>query len=211
VRMVRRLARLAAWVTVAGAACGVFVWASRFAPIPMRWSDLSGWLRDVERDDAFVEVARWLGVALSGYVFTSAVLALCAEVAAAARWVSLARMFARIGRLSAVPVLRQRLWRSVSTVALSASTVVIAAPTVVAGGGLDVPAELTVDGPISVGDAFEVPDGLVGPFSGFGMADPDARSGRMSEVTAPDDVERRVVDGDTVWDMAEVVYGHVDA
>ena len=83
--VLRRIGRLMLWVLVAGGAFALFVWSGRFAPLPFRWSDPSGWLREVERDDAFVEAARWLGELVSGYVCASALLALFAEVAAAAR------------------------------------------------------------------------------------------------------------------------------
>lgn len=210
--VVRRLARLMLWVLVAGGAFAMFVWSGRFAPLPFRLSDPSRWLREVERDDAFVEVARLFGVLVSGYVCVSALLALFAEVAAAARLVSLARMLSRVGRLVAVPVLRQRLWRSVSGVTLSASTMVMAT----SGSAVAVPSaptEQSVDGP-TVGDVLELPGDLVGAFSGFGLegaiVQPAPTAGSAPATTAAV-VERVVVDGDTVWALADEVYGHVDA
>jgi nucleoid-associated protein YgaU len=206
---VRRFARLAAWVVVAGGGCAAFLWMGRFAPVPFRWSTPAGWLSEVERDDAFVEVARWIGVALSGYVCVSAMLALLAEAAAAVRLVPVARFLARVGRLSAVPMLRQRLWRSVSSVALSASAMVMATPGAAAGTA-PTSVELSVDGPASVGDPIDLPGELVGAFSGFGLDG-------VRVIAPPTDspstgaVERVVVRGDTVWDLAYDVYGRVDA
>ena len=208
----RRIGQLMLWVLVAGGAFALFVWSGRFAPLPFRWSDPSGWLREVERDDAFVEVARWSGVLVSGYVCVSALLALFAEVAAAARLVSLARLLSRVGRLVAVPVLRQRLWRSVSSMTLSASTMVMAT----SGSAVavpSVPTELTVDGP-TVGEVLELPGDLVGAFSGFGLDGAIVQSTpTVGSAPAPTAavVEHVVVDGDTVWALADEVYGHVDA
>jgi nucleoid-associated protein YgaU len=196
-------------VVVAGGACAAFLWAGRFAPVPVRWSDLSGWLGEVEREDAFVEVARWVGVGVSGYVCASASLALLAEVATAVRLVPVARILTRVGRLVAVPMLRQRLWRSVSTVAVSASTMVMATPGA-AAAGVATPVEVTLDGPSTVDDPLLLPQELVGSFSGFGLDSVNTSSPPQGAPAAAKTIERVVVRGDTVWDLSKDVYGRVD-
>ena len=205
--MFRRLVRLLMWVVGAAAALSAFVAVGRWSPVPLRWSDVRGWLDGVSRDEALVEVVRWCGIALAGYVLVISVCAVLAEAAAAVRLVSVAALFRRVGSRAAVPVLRSRLWRAASVTAFTVTSVSTGGGFVQAAAPASV--ELTVESP-SVGAPIVLPDGLVDDgFSGFGL--PAKLGPSPARAGSPEDVWVQVQRGDTLWDLADGRYGHVDA
>ena len=132
--------------TIAGAgALALFVAVGEWSSVPVRWTDLSGWLNDVTREDAVIEFVRSLGIALAAYVTIIAGAGLLAELAAKVRLVSLARLLRRLSMRSAAPVLRDRLWRTATSVAVSASTLTVSTGGLVGAGAPPAPVELTVD------------------------------------------------------------------
>ena len=63
-----RLLRPLLWLVGGVGAFVGFVAVGRATEVPLRWGDLSGWLDEVSIEEALVELARWLGMALAVYV-----------------------------------------------------------------------------------------------------------------------------------------------
>ena len=74
-----RLLRPLLWLAGGVGAFIGFVAVGRLVDVPVRWGDLSGWLDEVTIEEALVELARWLGMVLAGYVVVVAVLVLLGE------------------------------------------------------------------------------------------------------------------------------------
>lgn len=197
-RFARLIARLLLW-TIAGAAALIFfVAAGGWSSLPVRWTDLSGWLSDVTSEDAFIEVVRWLGIAIAAYVTIIAGTGLLAELAAKVRLAPVARVLRSISMRSAAPVLRDRLWRTTTSVAVSASTLTVSTGGMVGAAAPAAPVELAVD--VRAGGGVLDGRDFVG-FSTEAAAAPTIDSSVPVVVATP---------GDTLSALAEAHYGYVD-
>ena len=174
-----------------------FVAAGQWSVEPLDWRDLGGWLDRVEPADALVEMARWLGLALAVYVAAVSLTALLAEAAAVARLATAQRRAAAArsgsslsrrcaGGCSSSRPRRpspRRCFRARRPTAAAARP----AAALVAESALAPPASVSVRG----------------EFEGFGaVASAPATAGV---------VVHRVQGGDTLWDISQRHYGHVDA
>lgn len=197
-RSIRLVVRLLLWTIAGAGALALFVAMGEWSSVPVRWTDLSGWLNDVTREDAVIEFVRWLGIALTAYVTVIAGTGLMAELAANVRLVSLARLLRRLSMRSAAPVLRDRLWRTATSVAVSASTLTVSTGSLVGAGAPPAPVELTVDTQVDAG----VCEGV--DFVGF--------SGETASSEPVDPAAPVVVatPGDTLRSITAAHYGHAD-
>lgn len=198
----RRVVRSLGWVIAAGVAVAVFVAAGAWSAAPLRWGDLGGWMTDTDPADAVVEVARWAGIAIAGYVGAVATLVFIGDLAGWLRWLPVARLFRRLGAATAVPVLRRRLVHVTTATAITVSTLSVTA-TGAGVGAAPVPVEQTVDVPMVA-----LPAGLSPTaFAGFNL--------RAAPTTTTDEVVDEVVvvveAGDTLWALVYAHYGHADA
>ena len=62
---VMRFLRPLLWLAGAAGAMVGFVAVGGLTDVPLRWGDLGGWFDEVSVEDALVELARWVGMALS--------------------------------------------------------------------------------------------------------------------------------------------------
>jgi nucleoid-associated protein YgaU len=200
--MTRRQAitRSAVWLAVSTAFLAGFVVLGRWSLSPVQWSDLGGWLNSTEPVDVFVEVARWVGVLLAGYVvFVSAVM-LVAELASAVRLVSVSRMLHRVGSASAIPMIRRRLVEVSTATAITASMATLsAAGFAAAAGGPGVAYTVDVD----------AGSGSVAVLGAGAVSEPVPTALPVTE--AAEVVVVEVKRGDTLWDLTQAHYGRVDA
>jgi nucleoid-associated protein YgaU len=203
-----RVVRPLWWLAVAGAALAGFVAVGEMVELPLRWGDLGGWLEEASIEDALVEITRWVGMVLSGYVVVVAALVLLVDLADAVRAVPLARLLRRVAGGVAVPALRRRLVE-----ASTATAITVSAMTATAGGSVVAGApsvDQVVDVDVRPGAPVDLPAGISpGQVIGFGI-DPQTRSADQTRPTV--DGDRRVVaEGDTVWDLAVAHYGFCNA
>lgn len=196
-----RFLRPSLWLAGAAGAMVGFAALGGLTDVPLRWSDLGGWLDEVPVEDALVELARWLGMALSVYVIVVSVLVLLGELAASVRAVPMARLLHRVAGVVAVPALHRRLVE-----ASTATAITVSAMSATGGGGAlaaSPAAEQTVDVASFAPEMMVLPAGVDGAdVVGFGY-DPAApvMPAQVRVVVGPDD---------TVWDIAVAHYGFCD-
>jgi phage tail protein X len=173
-----------------------FVAAGHWSVEPLDWGDLGAWLSRVEPADALVEVARWLGLALAVYVAAVSLTALLAEACSLVRLPRLTGMLRAVVRIIAIPALRRRLLELTAVATVTAS--MFQSPAAAISASRPATA-LVVDSP-------PVPPATVsvrGQFEGFGA---------VANEPAPTAVAvHKVQRSDTLWDIAQRHYGHVDA
>jgi nucleoid-associated protein YgaU len=192
----KRLARPAAYTATSVAALWAFVRAERWSVDPLDWRDPRSWIDRIDPEDALVEMARWLGIALAAYVALTALMALLAEASLAMRMPRLAGGVRRVVSAVAFPALRRRLLEVTTAATITASS--LHAP--VAGAvGAPAPAALVAD--VQSGPPL-VPTSVRGQFEGFGAVGSAAP-------TAPT-ATHVVAVGDTLWDIVDAHYGRVD-
>jgi nucleoid-associated protein YgaU len=199
-----RLLRPLWWLAAATGALVGFVALGGLVDAPLQWGDVGGWLDEVPLEDALVELARWLGMALAVYVIVVAVLVLLSELAAGMRAVPLARGLRRLAGVVAVPALRRRLVE-----ASTATAITVSAMTATLGHGASAVAPAaatqTVDTASTSAGVMTLPAGVSpADVSGFGEI-----AATPSDV--PGTVRVTVQRGDTVWDLAVAQYGFCDA
>ncbi len=205
----RRVLQTSVWLLAAGASMAVFMAAGSWSASPLRWSDLSAWLDQARPEEAIVELARWVGIVVSGYVLIVSMLVLLADVAAAVRLVPVTRVLNRIGSATALPVLRRKLLHATTATAITVSSLSVA----MTSGGVSaapIPVTQTVD---DVGISALLPDGLtVDAFSGFDIGSlPHSTPAAVPSAGDPTQDHVVVQAGDTVWDLAVDHYGTADA
>ena len=201
-----RLLRPLLWLAGGVGAFVGFVAVGRLVDVRLRWGDLSGWLDEVTIEEALVELTRWLGMALAGYVVVVAALVLLGEVAAGARSVPLARGLQRLAGGIAVPALRRRLVEASTATAITVSAM---SATASGGGVLAAPAtvEQTVDVVAPDPAALVLPAGISpAEVVGFGYQPAAASLAGHGSVDTRVTVERN----DTMWAIAEAHYGWCD-
>jgi len=193
----------------AGASMSVFVAAGSWSASPLRWSDLSAWLDQARPEEAIVELARWVGIVVSGYVLIVSMLVLLADIAAAVRLVPVARVLHRIGSATALPVLRRKLLHATTATAITVSSLSVA----MTSGGVSaapIPVTQTVD---EADISALLPGGLtVDAFAGFDIGSlPHSTPAAVPNAGDPTQDHVVVQAGDTLWDLAVDHYGTADA
>jgi|GEM_PF-2557445 len=187
----RSFTRALIWLAVSAAFLAAFVVAGRWSISPLDLSRVGTWLDETEPIDAFVEVARWIGIVLAGYVVAVSLLVLASEAAAAARLVSVSRLLSRTSHAFAVPIIRKRLVEASAATALTASVVSLTAGGFVSAAGA---------GPM---DTTEQTVHSASEQSTVGLAD------ALSSVEDADVVVVTVKRGDTLVKLARVQYGEI--
>jgi len=187
----RSFTRALSWLAVSAAFLAAFVVAGRWSISPLDFSQVGTWLDETEPIDAFVEVARWIGIVLAGYVVAVSLLVLASEAAAAARLVSVSRLLSRTSHAFAIPIIRKRLVEASAATALTASVVSLTAGGFVSAAG-SVPMDTTEQRIDSTSEQSTI----------------DAEDA-VSAVDDADVVVVTVKRGDTLVKLARVQYGEV--
>ena len=187
----RSFTRALIWLAVSAAFLAAFVVAGRWSISPLDFGQVGTWLDETEPIDAFVEVARWIGVVLAGYVVAVSLLVLASEAAAAARLVSVSRLLSRTSHAFAVPIIRKRLVEASAATALTASVVSLSAGGLVSATG-SVPTDTTAQSIDSTSEQSTI------DVEGAVLAVEDA-----------DVVVVTVKRGDTLVKLARVQYGEI--
>ncbi|MFN3256350.1 MAG: LysM peptidoglycan-binding domain-containing protein [Ilumatobacter sp.] len=187
----RSFTRALIWLAVSAAFLAAFVVAGRWSISPLDFPQVGTWLDGTEPIDAFVEVARWIGIVLAGYVVAVSLLVLASEAAAAARLVSVSRLLSRTSHACAVPIIRKRLVEASAATAMTASLVSLSAGGLVSATG-SVPTNTTAQSIDSTSEQSTI----------------DVE-GAVSGVEDADVVVVTVKRGDTLVKLARVQYGEV--
>jgi hypothetical protein len=193
-----RLVRPAVYALVAGLSLLLFVTAGRVTSQPIRWSEVGAWLDRVDPVDALVELARWIGIALSGYVFAVALAALVSELAGSIRLVRVERLLRGLVALVALPTLRRRLLELGAAASITASSLnAVPAGAAMAPAAAAAQIEHSLESPAA-------PVMLRGEYQGFGLLSPS----RTPVATAGS--VHVVQPGDALWEILTDHYGHCD-
>jgi LysM repeat protein len=194
----RRLLRPAGYATIALVSLVAFVAAGQLSADPLAWRDTGAWLERVDPVDALVEFARWVGIALAGYMLAVALVALAGELAGAVRLVRVERLLRRLVGSVAIPALRRRLLEVGAAASITASSL----------NAMPIGATLAAaPAAAQVADNPELPQSPVmlrGEYQGFGLP---SRASTSTDTTAS---VRVVQPGDTLWGIITAQFGWCD-